>query len=165
MDKQEPLCTFFCIVGQSVYNTLLTVGGMSSREGGVSGEVEPVLVEIERAYSGRERRHGNAHACGCALRPGDAAIRLAQGCFDLSPLCRVPSARGGLSFLREGVRLHSQNCLLGHDYAAFDDVLQLADVAGPVPTHQSLHRRLRDRLYPLTHLPGALLHEVTDEQR
>src|SRR6266404_1650411 len=42
-----------------------------------------VLVDLQRPDPGFERRHGNAQTDGGTLRPGDAAMRLAQGCFDL----------------------------------------------------------------------------------
>src|SRR5208283_2205650 len=53
----------------------------------------------------------------------------------------------------------------GEDDRAFDDVLQLPDIARPGVAHQGLHDRGRDRLDPPAHAPGEPLGKMADQRR
>src|SRR5579872_3702441 len=49
------------------------------------------------------------------------------------------------------------------DHRPLDEILQLADVAGPVPSRKPLHDRRRNSFNLLLHLPGKFLDKVTHQ--
>ena len=77
------------------------------------------------------------------VRPGDGARRALLGRKVLEP-------HGGTG---------------RHEEDAFDEVLELADVAGPAPRRERLERRGLERLRAPPALPGDRLGEVRDEER
>src|SRR6202007_639780 len=50
-----------------------------------------------------------------------------------------------------------------HDYRPFNEILQLANIAWPVPSRKSLHDNWRNGVNLLLHLLGKLLHKITHQ--
>src|ERR1700756_4221769 len=50
-----------------------------------------------------------------------------------------------------------------HDSRPLNEILQLANIAWPVPSRKSLHDNWRNRVNLLLHLLGKLLHKITHQ--
>src|SRR5262249_47674708 len=103
-----------------------------------------MLVDIQRANAGFERRDRHAQAAGRAPWPGTTAPRLSQHRFDLRLDSGSSSERGWQAFRGKHTRIEPQDFIISKNHATLNDVLKLADVSRP---RVCLHRLKRLILY------------------
>jgi len=130
---------------------------------------------------GDKRGAFQAEASRRSIEAADTAAGIAKGLYDLFPGKRGDDGAGprgtnwrwrtlgvcgrdrgrGAEF---GGR-NAENAVGGKDDGALDDVLQFADVAGPVVAYEGAHGVGGNRLYVLAHAAAEDFGEMADEER
>src|SRR5262249_14372048 len=104
-----------------------------------------------------------------------SCIFVSKAAFVTSRICSFSSDL--LMLMQVGMRGPFRTCLsefcewslkrlaARQDHGSLHEILEFTDVAGPVPSRQSLHCSRRNRFDGLLHFLGELLDEMADEQR
>src|SRR5882724_2587830 len=150
-----------------------------------------ILLRIyaEFLHSRKESRSVHSQACGSTIGTADAPIASSQRPYDLITLPSfILVSNAGLVALRicsfssdlldailRGMRERDRICFTEFsnrrtkrfasrdDHRPLDEILQLANVAWPVPSRKPFHDRRRNSFNFLLHLLGKLLHKITHQ--
>src|SRR5258705_4100527 len=133
---------------------------MSREESRLYPRLEAPLVDVQSLDLRLQRRGRHPEPPRGAERPGHAALALRERRLDGALFVGRQRAGGEAGDRRgpggptgQAPGIDRERVRITHDHRALDDVLQLADVAGPVVRLKQLRRLLGDAA---DRLPGAL---------
>src|SRR6185312_14344357 len=130
----------------------------------IAPDFSSIYAEFLHAVEQRAAFHSKSK--GRAVRSTDATVGFTQHTNDPSLLLEVAYYFRRIYSAAYLCRQRNiESTASSQDYGPFNQVLQLTHISRPVPAHEFLHHRCRNRLNLFAHTLRVLLREVFHQQR